>query len=478
RKGSSFPAMTIEMDQAEQPDFGRIQQSFVALGDQFALCANIPAATEGVSISRQLETITVSIREISARVQQVDARVQQVDARVQQVDARVSQLDIRLDGHMNQINTRMAAEAANRLYCNENKAATVPDSGLQPLLDVQTGQPIEGFPETLGAIDALNGLDQYCHLDRHWIVHRDQARIENMTPPSPSLDRLLDPTSASPPSSARSRPSLDTPSSDSHNEDQPTRPSSPSPLDGVCDLEPLPEPLSGPSTHATTSNALTHSIASSSSSSPFAATGPSSGPIIEMEPMTGAGHRRRRSSLMQSVGASTPDRAARPRAQSLRTPGARAPGGLAEEPKISEEAPGAFPSASADPADDSFSDEDLHDDEETGLTKKDKRRKRQKKRRNTLMLAIVAYNWMKIRQMRQEAQEDVHRGHAEPDSASNDSGSDTEDVVGEQAGLLARSSADIDDNLVTLDGDIIPNPAQDAHFEAQESRTAQAHRDN
>ncbi|KAG7152545.1 hypothetical protein HYQ46_011610 [Verticillium longisporum] len=138
------------MDQAEQPDFGRIQQSFVALGDQFALCANIPAATEGVSISRQLETITVSIREISARVQQVDARVQQVDA-------RVSQLDIRLDGHMNQINTRMAAEAANRLYCNENKAATVPDSGLQPLLDVQTGQPIEGFPETLGAIDALNG---------------------------------------------------------------------------------------------------------------------------------------------------------------------------------------------------------------------------------------------------------------------------------------------------------------------------------
>ncbi|CRK27322.1 hypothetical protein BN1723_003492, partial [Verticillium longisporum] len=358
RKGSSFPAMTIEMDQAEQPDFGRIQQSFVALGDQFALCANIPAATEGVSISRQLETITVSIREISARVQQVDARVQQVDARVQQVDARVSQLDIRLDGHMNQINTRMAAEAANRLYCNENKAATVPDSGLQPLLDVQTGQPIEGFPETLGAIDALN----------------------------------------------------DTPSS--HNQDQPTRPSSPSPLDGVYDLEPLPEPLSGPSTHATTSNALTHSIASSSSSSPFAATGPSSGPIIEMEPMTGAGHRRRRSSLMQSVGASTPDRAARPRAQSLRTPGARAPGGLAEEPKISEEAPDAFPSASADPADDSFSDEDLHDDEETGLTKKDKRRKRQKKRRNTLLDQRIARGGDITAEEKKEADHNVVRNLA------------------------------------------------------------------
>ncbi|KAM0286962.1 hypothetical protein ACHAQH_000646 [Verticillium albo-atrum] len=634
-----------------------------------------------------------------------------------------------------------------------------------------------------------------------------------MSPPSPSLDRLRDPPPASPPLLDPSRPSLDILSSPDR---EPARSSSPSPLDGVHDTEATLEPLSGPSNHATASNALDRSIASSSSSSPFADSDPSPGPVIEMEPMTGAGHRRRRSSLMQSVGASPPDRTARPRAQSLRTPGGRAPGGLTEEPKISEEAPEAFPSASADPADDSFSDEDLHDDEETGLTKKDKRRKRQKKRRNTLldqriarggditadekkeadhnvvrnlaintslillwyifslsislynkwmfdkdrlnfafplfttschmlvqfalsglvlyfipslrpqnsqhnsdagrsrheteperplmsklfyltrigpcgaatgldiglgntslkfitltfytmckssslafvlifafvfrlekptwrlvgiitamtfgvilmvsgevefklggfvlvisaaffsgfrwaltqilllrnpatsnpfssifflapvmfvvllaiaipvegfpglieglkvlvkewgifmtplfllfpgciaflmtasefallqrtsvvtlsiagifkevvtisaaalvfedhltpinavglvttMLAIIAYNWMKIRQMRQEAQEDVHRGHEDPDSTSNDSGSDTEDAVGEQAGLLARSSADIDDNLVTLDGDIIPNPAQEAHLEAQESRTAQAHRDN
>jgi solute carrier family 35 protein C2 len=34
-------------------------------------------------------------------------------------------------------------------------------------------------------------------------------------------------------------------------------------------------------------------------------------------------------------------------------------------------------------ADDSLSDEDLHDDEETGLNSKDKRRKRNKRRRNT-----------------------------------------------------------------------------------------------
>ncbi|WYZ34865.1 hypothetical protein EsH8_I_001141 [Colletotrichum jinshuiense] len=94
---------------------------------------------------------------------------------------------------------------------------------------------------------------------------------------------------------------------------------------------------------------------------------------IEMEPIKGAGHRRRRSSLMQSAGSSNTHQ---------RNP-SRNRGNLLDEPKISEEDLGATPSSSKDVDDDSFSDEDLHDDEETGLTKKDKKRKKQKKRHNT-----------------------------------------------------------------------------------------------
>ncbi|GJC80090.1 putative transporter C22E12.01 [Colletotrichum liriopes] len=93
---------------------------------------------------------------------------------------------------------------------------------------------------------------------------------------------------------------------------------------------------------------------------------------FEMEPLKGAGHRRRRSSLMQSAGSSNHQRVP-----------SRTQGNLLEEPKISEEDLGATPSASRDVDDDSFSDEDLHDDEETGLTKKDKSRKKKKKRNNT-----------------------------------------------------------------------------------------------
>ncbi|RWA08197.1 hypothetical protein EKO27_g6897 [Xylaria grammica] len=101
---------------------------------------------------------------------------------------------------------------------------------------------------------------------------------------------------------------------------------------------------------------------------------------IEMDAIAPpTGHRRRRSTLGSSLNASLPPntRTGRPRATSIKNTGDA-------ELKISEEdlAPyNSRPNARED--DDSLSDEDLHDDEETGLTKKDKRRKERKRRRNT-----------------------------------------------------------------------------------------------
>ncbi|KAI0553304.1 triose-phosphate transporter family-domain-containing protein [Xylaria curta] len=100
---------------------------------------------------------------------------------------------------------------------------------------------------------------------------------------------------------------------------------------------------------------------------------------IEMDAIAPAGHRRRRSTLSAGLNTSVPPttRTGRPRATSMKNTGDA-------EPKISEE--DLVPYASRPDAredDDSLSDEDLHDDEETGLTNKDKRRKRNKRRRNT-----------------------------------------------------------------------------------------------
>ncbi|GAP84814.1 putative triose-phosphate transporter [Rosellinia necatrix] len=111
---------------------------------------------------------------------------------------------------------------------------------------------------------------------------------------------------------------------------------------------------------------------------------------IEMDAITPASHRRRRSTLSASLNASLPSssRSGRPRAASIKAPGDT-------EPKISEEnglAPhGLGPNGRADGEDnDALSDEDLHDDEETGLTLQDKRRKRDKRRRNTRLDQRIA----------------------------------------------------------------------------------------
>ena len=115
---------------------------------------------------------------------------------------------------------------------------------------------------------------------------------------------------------------------------------------------------------------------------------------IEMEPII-AGHRRRKSSLMNPIVQATPA-SGRPRSQSLLSsqyPQTSVAGpSLTEEPKILEDG-GLVASPVANKYDhdsDSFSDEDLRDDEETGLTRKEKQRKQKKKRRNTLLDQRIA----------------------------------------------------------------------------------------
>lgn len=115
---------------------------------------------------------------------------------------------------------------------------------------------------------------------------------------------------------------------------------------------------------------------------------------IEMAPI--AGHRRRKSSLMNPVGYN-PAATGRPRATSqLNSPIHGLPQGqgfgLAEDANDSEEAmfnrsvsPKAYQSDY-----ENFSDEDLRDDEETGLTSKEKKKKQKKKRRNTLLDQRIA----------------------------------------------------------------------------------------
>lgn len=131
---------------------------------------------------------------------------------------------------------------------------------------------------------------------------------------------------------------------------------------------------------------------------------------IEMDPIAPAGHRRRRSTLTFSqTNTDLSDQSQAPSASSSRPPHRRSHSArnIAREggPKISEEDLDGVLSKEG-PSDDSLSDEDLHDDEETGLTRKDRKRKERKRRRNTRLDQRIARDKLSDEE-RKEADQNV-----------------------------------------------------------------------
>lgn len=107
---------------------------------------------------------------------------------------------------------------------------------------------------------------------------------------------------------------------------------------------------------------------------------------IEMASVTPSGHRRRRSSLINPANPSgSSHRSPQPRSQSIRRPG-----DVDDEGKIPEESSDEDALRLDKVDEDGLSDEDLHDDEEAGLTGKDRRRKRRKRNRNQLLDQRIA----------------------------------------------------------------------------------------
>jgi solute carrier family 35, member C2 len=89
------------------------------------------------------------------------------------------------------------------------------------------------------------------------------------------------------------------------------------------------------------------------------------------------------------------------------------------------------------------------------------------------LIAIAAYNYVKITKMRQQAQVDVHGDYTRAEtSPSSHSSSDVENDDGQEetSGLL-RPSVDISAPLVTSDGDLQPNllPTMPEHEENKEA---------
>jgi solute carrier family 35 protein C2 len=91
------------------------------------------------------------------------------------------------------------------------------------------------------------------------------------------------------------------------------------------------------------------------------------------------------------------------------------------------------------------------------------------------LVAIVAYNWFKISKMREQAQADVVRhDHSAGNGSGSSSSSDIEgDEGGEEMGLLARHSAEMEmpTVVVTSDGEVVSTSPVYAAEEEHEHRS-------
>lgn len=186
-------------------------------------------------------------------------------------------------------------------------------------------------------------------------------------------------------------------------------------------LVPAPD-YSNPSSASSTS--FQHEWPPADGGAPFPKTGGGNlrSEDIEMGSLSPAGHRRRRSTLTAgNMNASTMPPAAiasRPRSQSIKNTAVSPESVSLLESKLAEG--DGRPSLDASSKnkngkrtesyddDSDFTDEDLHDDEETGLTRKDKRRKREKRRRNTRLDNRIARENL-TEQERKEANQNVVR---------------------------------------------------------------------
>ncbi|POR31271.1 Putative transporter C22E12.01 [Tolypocladium paradoxum] len=171
-----------------------------------------------------------------------------------------------------------------------------------------------------------------------------------------------------------------------------------------------PSPSSGPSPELVFESPILPDVSrfdpSRSAASTSAAATSREGDDIEMEPI--AGHRRRKSSLMNPAGAHPGGPSGRPGAPGHR----RGPSlGVPQDARIFQDDDVTRPGDSAKDGStrDSFSDEDLHDDEETGLAHKDRSRRQKKRRRNTLLHNRIAREKNISEDERKEADKSVAR---------------------------------------------------------------------
>ncbi|SPN99600.1 uncharacterized protein DNG_02452 [Cephalotrichum gorgonifer] len=120
----------------QQPNFEEIADEIHRFGDGIRLCANLPAIAGGNEILQALNNMAQQFLEMRQEMQALGRRV----------DAQFNSLTIEMRAR--------DQNAAARMY--NSVVVTLPDTPMEPLCSLRTGEEIPNFPRAIRDVNALN----------------------------------------------------------------------------------------------------------------------------------------------------------------------------------------------------------------------------------------------------------------------------------------------------------------------------------
>ncbi|KAJ2995486.1 hypothetical protein NUW58_g1255 [Xylaria curta] len=193
-----------------QPDFNAISAVFTGLGQQFGRYGNVAAATQSTAIleavNRIQETLITFQRDTNTfqrdtntfqqdtnrRLDHIEGRFDKLESRFDDLDGRFDDLDSRfdkLDGRFDKLEQNVSAKLGNQLVVE-------PDSAIEPLISVLSGEELPDFPKTNADIDKLNArdltylLEQLGQQSRGWTPEEKRKRFRYAC--VPAVTRVYD----------------------------------------------------------------------------------------------------------------------------------------------------------------------------------------------------------------------------------------------------------------------------------------------
>lgn len=148
--------MAAPLNQQPQPDFQRISDIFLSIGEQMRLCSNIPAIQEGATLIQSLQDVQRTINRIESRMDRMESQLDGIREDVTQLTLRVTAKYVITCWFIYRRMLTADSSEANAMVAKLNSSATRDEDSLQPLVDARN-QVISPFPGTIAEANSLTG---------------------------------------------------------------------------------------------------------------------------------------------------------------------------------------------------------------------------------------------------------------------------------------------------------------------------------